>query len=158
MTEKMGFETNRRIQREYRNIRVHAEIGDKEYHFRSKLEYRWAQHLELCKLGGLIKDWTYETHTFRFEKAGVKEYTPDFVIRNNDDTFEYHETKGHVAKFDIDKLKAVWDEYPDSKITLIFWRKPSKLSTQKRTKLETYCHRVIWNGAKLVKNEPIDMT
>lgn len=157
MTEKIGFETNRRIQREYRNVRVHAEIEGKEYHFRSKLEYRYAQHLEFCRLAGLIKDWEYETHTFRFEKAGVKQFTPDFVVRNNDDTFEYHETKGHIAKFDIDKLKAVWEEYPDSKITLIFWRKP-KLSTQKRTKLERYCARIIWDAAKLVKNEPIDLT
>ena len=156
MTEKMGF-NELPLKKKYGNVPVHAEIGGKECNFRSKLEYRWAQHLEFCRLAGLIKDWSYETHTFRFEKAGVKQYTPDFVIRNLDGTFEYHETKGMVTKFDIDKLKAVWEEYPDSKITLIFWRRP-KLSTQKRTKLERYCHGIRWNVAKDISKEPIDLS
>lgn len=157
MIEQMGFEADKRIRRKYGNFEVHAEIGGKEYHLRSKLEYRYAQHLEFCRLAGLIQSWSYETHTFRFEKAGVKQYTPDFVVRNNDDTFEYHETKGHVAKYDIDKLKAVWDEYPDSKITLIFWRKP-KLSAQKWTKLDRYCYRVIPDAHRILAKEPVDMT
>ena len=156
MTEKMGF-NELPLKKKYGNVPVHAEIGGKECNFRSKLEYRWAQHLEILRVWNFIKDWSYETHTFRFEKAGVKQYTPDFVIRNLDGTFEYHETKGMVAKFDIDKLKAVWEEYPDSKITLIFWRKP-KLSTQKWTKLDRYCYRVIPDAHRILAKEPIDMT
>ena len=156
MTEKMGYEQNKAIRRKYGNVPVHAEIGGKTYHFRCKLEYRYAQHLEFCRLARLIKGWEYETHTFRFEKAGVKQYIPDFIVRNNDDTFEYHETKGMVGKYDIDKLKGVWNEYPDSQVTLIFWRKP-KLSAQKRNKLERYCSRIIWDAAKLLAKEPIDM-
>jgi hypothetical protein len=152
----MGYE-NIPTRRKFGNIPVHAEINGKQYNFRCKIEYRWAQHLEFLRLAGEIKSWEYETHKFIFEKARVKSFLVDFVIRNNDDTFEYHETKGMLGKYDIDKLQAVFDEYPDTKITLIFPVSP-RISTRKRTKIERYCHRVIYNARPILKKEPIDMS
>ena len=104
----------------YGNVPVHAQVGERTYHFKSKLKYRWAQHLEVLRLGGLIKDWFYEFHTFYFDEGKPKEYTPDFFVRNNDNSFEYYETKGWVQKFDLDKLKRIWDEREDVKITVVF--------------------------------------
>jgi hypothetical protein len=144
----------------YGNVPVHAQVGDRTYHFKSKLEYRWAQHLELLKVGGLIKDWFYEFHTFYFE-GKPSEYTPDFLVRNNDNTFEYYETKGWVQKFDLDKIKRIWDEREDVKITVVFWQKPSKksLSIQKRDKLICYTkNNVIWDAKKRIGGEPIDLS
>lgn len=154
---KMGFEKTR-LRRKFGNIPVHAIVGGKEYHFKCKLEYRWAQHLELLKIGRIIKDWFYEFHTFYFDNAATPKYTPDFLIRNNDNSFEYHECKGMVESNTMRALKALFDERPHVKITLIFWKKP-KLSVQKREKLKRYTHdEIIWDAQKRIKNEPIDMT
>jgi len=153
---QMGFEKIR-FRKKYGNMPVEAEIGGRIFHFKSKLEYRWAQHLELLKLGGIIKDWFYEFHTFYFDNAATPKYTPDFLVRNTDNSFEYYETKGLVEKRTIDALKAVFDERPYVKVTMVFWQKP-KLSTHKRGQLERYCKEIIWNANQRIKNEHIDMT
>ncbi len=152
----MGFEKIR-PRRKYGNVPVHAEVGGKRYKFKSKLEYRWAQHLELLKMGNLIKDWFYEFHTFYFENAATPSYTPDFLIRNNDNSFEYHETKGMVEKRTIDAAQAIFDEWPREKITMVFWER-KKISTTKQTQLERYCTEIIWDAKKRIGGEPIDMT
>ena len=154
---KMGFEKTI-FRRKYGNVPVRAIVGGKEYNYRSKLEYRWAQHLELLKIGEYIKDWFYEFHTFYFDSAATPKYTPDFLIRNNDNSFEYHECKGLVEKRTIDAVKAIFDERPKVKITMVFWRKPQRLSTIKRGQLERYCHEIICDAQKRLKNEPIDMS
>ena len=155
---KMGFEQRRGIARQYNNVPVNADIGGRRIRFKSKLEYRWAQHLEIMKIGGLIKDWFYEFHTFYFgDDAPTPKYTPDFLIRNNDNSFEYHECKGMVEKRSIDPLEALFNERPYVKVTMVFWQKPTKLSTQKKNKLERYCHDIIWNARSRISHEPIDM-
>ena len=142
----------------YGNIPTRAMIGGRLIEFKSKLEYRWAQHLEFLKQLGEIKDWYYEFHTFRNfpEDQQVKEYTPDFLIRLNDNTFEYHETKGMLSGFDIKKFKLVLMERPYVKLTVIFWGKP-KISAHRKDQLERFAHRVIYNARQMLKNEPIDM-
>ena len=152
----MGFEKIT-FRRKYGNVPVNAEIGGRTFHFKSKLEYRWGQHLELLKIGKHIKDWFYEFHTFYFENAATPSYTPDFLIRNNDNSFEYHETKGMVEKRTINTVKALFDERPAVKITMVFWRKP-KIASVKRTQLERYCTDIIWDAKKRIGGEPIDMT
>ena len=154
---KMGFDKLPPFRRKYGNVPVQAVVDGKRIDFKSKLEYRWAQHLDFLKSAGEIKDWFYEFHTFYFDEGKPSEYTPDFLVRNNDNSFEYHETKGMVAKFDIDKFKRIFEERPYVKIIVIFWKKP-KLSTQKKTKLDRYCHRIIWDASKILKKEPIDMS
>ncbi len=142
----------------YGNVPVDAIVDGKLIHFKAKIEYRWAQHLDFLKKVGEIKDWFYEFHTFRDfpEDQRVKEYTPDFLVRLNDNTFEYHETKGMLSGYDLKKFKLMFFERPHVKITVIFWDKP-KLSVQKRDKLERYTYRVIYNARQILKGEPIDM-
>ena len=155
-TTKLGF-NEPPLRREYKNEPVDAIVNDVLCHFRSKLEYRWAQYLDFLKTAGEIKDFFYEFHTFYFDGGGSpKEYTPDFLIRNQDNGFEYHECKGYLQKFDLDKFKRMFDERPKVKITIVFWSKP-KLSAQKRNKLERYCSRIIWNAKGMLKDVPIDM-
>jgi len=155
--KKMGFEGAKFKATKFGNIPVKAEIDGKVYNFKSKLEYRWAQHLEFLKMAGLIIDWSYETHKFTFDNPVLKEYTPDFVVRTSENEIEYHETKGMLAKYDITKYKILFDERPEVKVILVFWRKP-KVSVQKKTKIERYCHRVIYDAGKMIKKEPIDMS
>ena len=158
LVAKMGF-NEPPLRRKYGNEPVEAVVNGRRVSFKSKLEYRWAQHLDFFKTAGEIKDWFYEFHTFRDfpEGVGVKEYTPDFLVRRNDNTFEYHETKGMLSAYDLKKFKLVFVERPYVKIIVIFWQKP-KLSVHKRNKLERYTHRVIYNAKAMLKNEPIDMS
>ena len=154
---KMGFE-KQVIRRKYGNVPVDAEIAGRQFHFRCKLEYRWAQHLEVMKQAGLIKDWFYEFHTFYFGPLHLPpRYTPDFLVRNLDNSFEYFETKGMVEKRTLDALQAMFEERPAVRITVVFWQKP-KISVQKRKKLERYCHAVIWDARSRISHEPIDMS
>ena len=93
---------------------------------------------------------------FRFSDNRISEYTPDFLVRLNDNTFEYHETKGALSAYDLKKFKLIFDERPYVKIIVIFWGTP-KISVQKKDKLERYTHRIIYNAKTIIKNEPIDM-
>lgn len=154
---KMGF-NEPPFRAKYGNQPVEAIVDGRWVKFKSKLEYRWAQHLDLMKTAGLKKDFFYEFHTFRFKGENApKEYTPDFLVRNNDNSFEYFECKGLLQKYDLDKFKALWDERPDVKLTIVFWRKP-RLSVQKQNKLKRYLNNnIIWNARDRIKDEPIDM-
>lgn len=143
----------------YGNVPTTALIGGRRIDFKSKLEYRWAQHLEYMKRLGNIKDWFYEFHTFRDfpDNQPVKEYTPDFLVRLQDNGFEYHETKGMLSGFDIKKFKLILMERPYVKIVVVFWGTP-KISAHRKDQLERFAHRVIYNARQMLKNEPIDMS
>ena len=152
----MGF-GEKPFKAKYGNVPVDAMVDGKLVHFKSKLEYRWSQYLDFLKDIGEIKDWFYEFHTFRFDDIyKLKEYTPDFLVRNNDNSFSYYETKGMLQKYDLDKYKRLFDERPYVKLTVVFWSNP-KISVNKRAKLERFVHRVIWDARTVVKNVPIDM-
>jgi len=136
------------------NQPITATVNGRLCHFKSKLEYRWAQYLDFLKTIGEIKDFFYEFHTFRFsDDCKVKEYTPDFLVRLNDNEFEYHETKGMLSGYDTQKFKAVWDERPYVKIVIIFAAKP-KISSFKNNQLNRYCSRIIVDANKLFKQVP----
>ena len=154
---RMGFDEPR-FKMKYSNEPVTAIVNGRRCNFKSKLEYRWSQYLDFLLTNGEMKDFFYEFHTFYF--SGEKkptEYTPDFLIRNNDNSFEYHETKGALSAYDIKKFKRMFEERPAVKITLVFWSKP-KISVNKRRLLERYCHRIIYNGKTVAKNVPMDMS
>jgi len=121
---KLGFEEDKRLKLKFRNIPVSIHYEGKVIHFKSKLEYRWANHLELLKQAGEIKGWSYETHTFVFDNVGLRNWKVDFEVRNNDDTFEYFEAKGKLRKSDIDKLKLLNRDRPEVEVTYVFARKP----------------------------------
>lgn len=152
---KMGF-NEPPFKRKYGNEPVEAIVDGRRIKFKSKLEYRWAQYLDFLKTIGEIKDWFYEFHTFRFPEGRAREYTPDFLVRTNDNSFEYYETKGALQKYDFDKYKQLFDERPYVKLIIVFWSMP-KISVNKKAKLERWAHRVIYNAREIVKDKISDM-
>ncbi|KKM06640.1 hypothetical protein LCGC14_1741980 [marine sediment metagenome] len=75
------------IHYEWRNIPQHVFIDGREFKFKSKIEYKWAQYLQKLLELEAIDFWDYETTTYEFaERYRTKrQYTPDF---------EVHETIG----------------------------------------------------------------
>ena len=155
MAIKMGFEPKqfKKPHNKYGNHLVTVVVDGRTIHFKSKLEYGWANHLELLKRERYIRDWSYETHTFRFDNIGLDKWKVDFVIRNLDDSFEYHECKGFLKKRDIDKLKLLFKERPETKLTYIFAYNP-KIHPNKMDWIKRVCQRVITNGNTIIKREP----
>ncbi len=143
-SERMGFETNKRLVRDFKNQRVTATIGGKTCNFRSKLEYRWALYLQWQVEQGLIKDWWYEQTTFRFtdEKAGALKYLIDFDIRNLDNTFHYEECKGYLSTRDRSKFRKVAKYYPDTIIDLVVMQ-PNRISPNNRRIALKYIRRIV---------------
>jgi hypothetical protein len=74
------------------------------------LEKSYAQYLEFLKKAGEIKDWKFEPINFRL--ADKCFYKIDFLIRNNDDSIEFHETKGRWEDDALVKFKVVAEMYP----------------------------------------------
>jgi len=154
---KMGFGADKQFRPKYGNQPVDAIVNGRPVHFKSKLEYRWAQHLDLLKTAGEIKDFFYEFHTFHFsgkEKRG--KFTPDFLVRTNKNELEYHECKGLVQAGDISAFRQLSRERPRVRLILVFASR-GKMSGQKRRSLEEYTDRIIWNANTIFNNEPIDM-
>lgn len=87
------------IIRQFNNVRVRAFLNDKQYSFRSKLEYRFALCLEAWKKLGAVEFWEYETRTFWFDgiKRGTVSYMPDFYVVEKDGTEIF---EGDVVQFD----------------------------------------------------------
>jgi hypothetical protein len=108
------------LAKDYHNVFVDDFIDGKKYTFRSKLEHKLAWYLEVLRCGGQIKSWEYETHKFTFADSS---WLVDFTIRNNDDTFEYFEAKGHVERDTKRKLQLVAKYYPQAQITMVLSRK-----------------------------------
>ncbi len=141
-------------QTKFGNQPVHAEVGGKDCRFRSKLEYRWAQYLEILTLAGHKNDWFFEERTFDFKNQKIERYLPDFTVVDTEGNLEVHECKGFLQKYDLDRLKGLFEEYPEVKVTIIFSKKP-KISTQKMNKLKRYCHRIITNGNTIFRQAGI---
>jgi hypothetical protein len=141
MTEKMGFESDRRIRKVFRNQPITTTIGGKTYTYKSRtLEYPFAEYLQFMKEAGQIKDWWYEQTTFDFPQAYIK-WVVDFDVRNNDDTFEYYECKGFMVKADVcRKLYALRDNRPEVQITMVFQDK--KQMGRLTRKAAACCRRV----------------
>jgi len=149
---KMGFETTR-FRAKYGNVPVDAVVDGQRIQFKSKLEYRWAQYLDFLKTTGQIKDWFYEFCTFYFPGDGAKEYTPDFVVRTNENELEYHETKGKTEGRDFQKWLKLGEFWPHAKLTVIYWN-PPKQNIRTRFANKNYCERVVYNAKTLVGQLP----
>ena len=141
-------------QSKFGNQPVRATVGGKDCRFRSKLEYRYAQYLQMLKESGHSGAWSYEAITYPFENQKIECYLPDFTVINPGHELEVHECKGFLQKRDLDRLKGMFEEYPDVKITIIFAAKP-KISVQKTNKLKRYCDRIITNGNTIFKQAGI---
>lgn len=98
-----------------------SEIGGKRYYFRSLWERNYAHYLEWLKLRGLIKDWSFESHTFWFDKIkrGVRSYLPDFLVIECSGSETWHEVKGWMDSKSATKIKRMAKYYPDVKLIVI---------------------------------------
>ncbi|MFA5163791.1 MAG: hypothetical protein WC441_04740 [Patescibacteria group bacterium] len=140
----MGFAKN------YNNKRRIDTIGGKTCNFRSKGEWRLAQYFQLLKDACEIKDWEYETHKFVFPDST---WLVDFVIRNNDDTFEYWEFKGLFEADTRLKLKLLNKYEPQVKITMVFYSKnDAKKIKQSLKYLDKVCV-LTTNGINTIYNK-----
>ena len=128
MIEKLGFEMNKRIRREYRNEPTTATIGGQTHHFRSKFEYQWAKYLQFLKDTGDIAHWLYEPHTFYFHdvRTAPVQYTPDFVVKKPDGSAVWQECKGLLESHDATKFQRMAEQYPGEILELVMQRIPKR--------------------------------
>jgi len=87
---------------------------------RSSWEANFARYLNWMKEKREIKDWKYEVDTFDFPiKRGVRFYTPDFKVWENDGSIVYYEVKGWMTQRGATAIKRFRKYYPDKKLILI---------------------------------------
>ncbi len=98
-----------------------VKIGRRKIFSRSTWEARYANHLEMLRQNGAIKDWKHEPREFWFLKIkrGVRSYKPDFVITENDGRKWYAEVKGWMDPKSATKLKRMKKYYPDIEVQVI---------------------------------------
>lgn len=110
------------IHYEWRNEPQHVWIDGREFRFKSKAEYRWAQYLQLLKDLKAISKWEYEPTTFegtiRYRKQRI--YTPDFMVIDTGEEI-YHEVKTALRQKDITRFKYLKADFPDEKIVLVIF-------------------------------------
>lgn len=147
MTEKMGFEKNRRFTVDWHNERP-VIFG---IQFRSKEEGKWARYLELLKKSGHIASWEYEPKAFDMKERYRKKvrYTPDFRVTYLNHTVEYHEVKAGFACWQpvVKKFKQLRADYPDERIILVVPYQPkSGKNLDKLEKAKKYVDDVTISG------------
>lgn len=137
MMAKMGFNEPGLVT-EYVGVQKGwAVVGGQTCYFKSKLEHRWAQYLELLKGLGEIVSWSYEPRKFEFKaiRSGTVFYTPDFLVLYGAPYKPdccWHEVKGHLTNKDITKFRRMAKYYPDEKIILVMQTVPKKYNEKKR--------------------------
>ena len=111
-----------KIIRNFNNEPQYVVIDGRQFHFRSKLEYRWALYLQLLKNAGEIQDWFFEETEFVFEgeTRGAKVWLMDFDVLTTEDKWEYYECKGWPEGRDITKdvLEFIEEKNKTKKATL----------------------------------------
>lgn len=154
MTERMGFELNRRFAKDYHNNPHTATVGGKECKFRSNLEHKVADYLELLKIGKIIKDWAFEQTIFRFDNPILKKYIMDFDVIRDDGTFYYIEAKGMMDKHGRDRITVLLTERPEVELWVVFQNKKDMTKFNRRL-ISKQCKRVclISELTKGMKNE-----
>lgn len=129
VVQRMGFEPNRKLAKEYNNKRESVCIDGKTCHFRSQLEKEFAHYLQMLKDSGHIKDWAYEQTTFRFPDSS---YLVDFDVLNIDGSFEYYECKGLFEADTRRKIKLLNKYRPEVKLTLVFRKRSDARPVSKK--------------------------
>lgn len=144
---KMGFDEPA-LSVEYRGVeKGWATVGGKTCYFKSKLERRWAQYLELLNLLGEIHDWEYEPVKFEFGKirSGTVFYTPDFWVSTGPMEHIWHEVKGHLTQKDVTKFRRMQKYHPNELLILVMQREPKKANACRILgNAEKYVRRVIY--------------
>lgn len=83
---------------------------DKGDGYKSELERKHAQQLEIRRQTGEIRKWWYEPAAWNL--GGGTKYRPDFMVLNNDWTIEFHETKGHWREAAKVRIKIASSKFP----------------------------------------------
>ncbi len=150
--DKMGFGEDRLFKMKYGNEPRHVMIGEREFHFKSKFEYRYAQYLDILREQRHYTSWDYEPDVFTFENEvrGAKIYTPDFRIITAKECTEYHECKGLLTGSDVTKFKRMAQYYPDVDITLVFMKSDRRQANRIWTAMK-YIRDVKYIGSTLNK-------
>ena len=113
---------------EWRNEPQHAIIDGCEFHFKSKIEYKWAMYLQRLLELEAIDFWGYETKTFEFaERYRMKrQYTPDFEVHETVGMGPgklkqtcFHEVKTALRQPDIRRFKLMAADYPMVTMVLV---------------------------------------
>lgn len=125
-----------RLVKDYHNQPTTIIFGNREITFKSKLEGKVAQYLQLLKDTGYIKNWNYEQTTFVFPDD---RYLVDFSVYENDDSFYYIEAKGYVDARTKRKLRLLNKYLPGVKIDMVF---QNKRDIRKLGLARKYCRRV----------------
>lgn len=123
-----------KLARNFRHIKKGwREIGGKRTYFRSMLELNYAQRLETLKITGNIKDWAHEPKVFYFLKIkiGIRSYTPDFKVFENDGSHYYVECKGYMDNKSRTKINRFRKYYPQEKLKLYPERMEIELTRKK---------------------------
>jgi hypothetical protein len=97
------------------------EIGDRSFYFRSRWEANYAHYLEWLRCRGEIIEWDYEPKTFWFEtiKRGVCSYKPDFLVREKNGSYAWHEVKGWMDARSKTALSRMAKYYPNETVIVI---------------------------------------
>ena len=88
--------------------------------FRSKLEERYAQHLEGLLARGEILGFRYEAVQLRLGDGAT--YKPDFFV-TYPDRMEFHEVKGFRREASIVRFKVAKELYWQFGFVMVTWRK-----------------------------------
>jgi len=135
MTERLGY-NEPPIRCNFKNQQTEIWIAGELYKFRSKLESKVAQYLQLLKENGYIKEWKYEYVTFRFPDD---KYLVDFDITQNDGQHYYLEAKGYVTAKTKRNLRLLNKYRPEVIIDMVF---QNKKDIKKLGLARKYCRRV----------------
>jgi hypothetical protein len=121
MSEKMGYEKNKKFAKDYNNKPKWVTIGGKTFYSRSQGERDVAEYLELLKVGKVIKDWAFEQTKFCFpsEQDPVRTWLIDFDVLENDGSFYYIEFKGLVEPDTKRKLYLLRQYRPEVKVVMV---------------------------------------
>jgi len=124
------------LRRNFKNKPQQIVIDGKTYNFRSILESKVAQYLQLLKDSGHIKNWAYEQTRFEFPDDS---YLVDFDIINNDGTLYYIEVKGYCTAKTKRNLRLLNKYRPEIVIDMIF---QNTKDIKKLGLASKYCRRI----------------
>jgi hypothetical protein len=83
----------------------------------NRTEERYAAHLALLQQTGRIARWWFGA--FKVRLADKTWYTPDFLVKDPEGFWEWHETKGWMEDDAAVKLKVTSDLYWDVPVKVV---------------------------------------
>ena len=95
--------------------------------YRSKLEGRFAQHLQEMQLAGEVVWWQYEPLTLRLGNVGARcGYTPDFIVTATTHPVRAYEVKGFWRDGSREKVKVAARLFPWMQFVGVEWDRENR--------------------------------